>query len=117
MLEEVTSLGREKVVRNKRRKFIKRSKFRNKTRIILKCRVHLWSNFSHLLTKAKEKYLDLCLDFVPLSKIFNRTEVEASFMQFNKRQAENQEENDDVDDTMDQEEKVKNIFKDKKQEN
>ena len=52
---------------NNKRKFIKRSKFRNKTRNITRRKVCLWSNYSsHVLTKSQAQYLDLGLNFVPL---------------------------------------------------
>ena len=45
--------------------------------------VHLWTNYSsHVLTPAQTRYLNLGLNFVHLPQKFNRTEVEASLMQW-----------------------------------
>ena len=105
-----------------KRKFTKRQLFRRRIVAKLKSSVNLWTNYSsHVLTPAQSQYLNLGLNFVFQPKKFNRTEVEASLMQWeramrwkefwHKHNHENQE-----DTTEEEDEQIDipdNIFKDK----
>ena len=70
--------------RRRNRKFVPRSRFRRlvrrKTRTPVK---NLWTNYStHVVTPEQAKFLNLGLNFCELPKKFNRTEVEASLLRW-----------------------------------
>ena len=107
-------------------KFVPRGKFRRRCKAKRHEKVHLWTNYSsQTLTTAQSKFLDLGLNFVVLPQKFNRTEVEASMMQwertmrwkeywYSQRQKEQGESSSDGDDDeVEIETTRENIFKDK----
>ena len=107
----------------KGRRFVPREKFRRSTQTKMKQRVHLWTNnSSHTLTPAQSKYLDIGLNFVFQPKKCNRTEVEASLMQWERSmrwkeywiRQEEEAESDGMEEEEIDEEVRESIFKDRK---
>ena len=71
--------------RGRRRKFVHRARFPRQVRVKRGTKVKpLWTNYSkvHEITPAQSKFLNLGPNFCDMPKKFNRTEVEASLLRW-----------------------------------